>query len=148
MILQAREIELVTRCHALTLAKCPASTGVTYFQSKAAGKILEFSARHCHSGKEEVLKWIFGRFVTVLLLGARNQTSQSQQKEKPSAVAFFAAVASAICVSNVWPPHKTVLSSSLAFSHFTYVAFTVPLFKVLCFRETLAVNLSSWNPKC
>lgn len=44
MILQAREVGLVTRCCGLTLAKSQASTRVAHFQSKAAGKTLEFSA--------------------------------------------------------------------------------------------------------
>lgn len=35
---------LVTRCCGLTLAKSQASTRVAHFQSKAAGKTLEFSA--------------------------------------------------------------------------------------------------------
>lgn len=69
-------------------------------------------------------------------------------KRKAECSCFFAAVASAICVSNVWPHHKTMLSSSLAFSHFTCVAFTVSLFRVLYFRETSAINLSRWNPMC
>lgn len=70
------------------------------------------------------------------------------KKRKAECSCFFAAVASAICVSNVWPHHKIMLSSSLAFSHFTCVAFTVPLLRVLCFRETPAINLSSWNSMC
>lgn len=146
MILQAREMGLMTRCCGLTLAECQASMKVTYFQSKAAGKTLVFSALPFWEGRG--VKMNFWKFFNCAAVRRKKPNITKPAKRKAECSWFFAAVASAICVSNVWPHHKTVLSSSLAFSHFTCMAFTMPLFRVLCFRETSPINFSSWSPMC
>lgn len=84
--------------------------------------------------------WLFCRFLNVLLLwgGGKIQT-----EKKPNKIAFLQRLQVLFVLVMFGLIIKTCCHHLLHSLTFTCVAFIVPLFRILCFRETSAINLSS-----
>lgn len=84
MILQAREVGLVTRCCGLTLAKSQASTRVAHLQSKAVGKTSEFSTLALPFGEGRGVKMNFWNILNCAAIRRKkpNITKPIERKAK------------------------------------------------------------------